>query len=103
VPRYGPGQTVAPTPKPKPKAQPKPQPVAPSPEDNRPGIKPQFTHPNAPPPSGKPLPFLQPLGFHGSMQDFNNRLEHVVNSYQGIFGYKPTPGPCLRPDPKPGR
>jgi hypothetical protein len=92
VPRYGPGQTVAPTPKPKPKAQPKPQPVAPSPEDNRPGIKPQFTQPNAPKPSGKPLPFLQPLGFHGSMQDFNNRLEHVVNSYQGIFGYKPTPG-----------
>src|SRR6266566_4005639 len=112
MPRYGPGQTVAPS---KPKRQ--PQAPAPSPEDLRPSQprqtappprrarqaplapspedvrqpKPTFDQPNAPPPSGPPIPVLQNLGYHGSIFDFNQRIEHVTQTYLDRFGTRPTP------------
>lgn len=46
-------------------------------------------------PSGPPHPALLAVGFSGSIQDFNDRLDAVAHAHNAATGTRPTPGLAL--------
>lgn len=42
-------------------------------------------------PAGKPVPVLQQAGFPGSIEDFNDRVQKVVDAHTSAYGIAPSP------------
>ena len=40
----------------------------------------------------KPVPALQTVGFHGTMREFNERVQTAVDAHERTQGYRPSPG-----------
>lgn len=79
----------------RPTANPKPKSVTPAPvvPPKSPGAIKTSIEPAAPQaPTGPPVPLLQQHGYHGSIQDFNGRVQSVHDEYQKAYGVAPSPG-----------
>lgn len=93
--RAGPRPTAYPT-APKKKPPVAAPPVAPSGDHARQSPEPDFADAQAPPGQkpiqGRPVPSLTQYGYFGTISQFAQRVQAVVDAHQQTFGYKPSPG-----------